>query len=144
MKKKEFIRRLDHPAIEEAIAQAERTTSGQIRVVVTHVGEPTPLPAAQKMFLKLGMDKTKHRNAVLIFVAPVSHTFAVIGDEAVHSKCGDSFWQELAAAMTRHFKRAEFTTGLVHGVARAGALLAGHFPRQPDDRDELPNQVVEE
>jgi uncharacterized membrane protein len=46
--------------------------------------------------------------------------------------------------MTGHFKRGEFTAGLLHGVARAGALLAEHFPRQPDDKDELPNRVVEE
>jgi uncharacterized membrane protein len=90
------------------------------------------------------MDQTKHRNAVLFFVAPASHTFAVIGDEAVHQQCGDAFWQELAGAMTGHFKRGEFTAGLLHGVARAGALLAEHFPRQPDDKDELPNRVVEE
>ncbi len=144
MKKKEFIRRLDHPAIEAAITAAERPTSGQIRVLVTHVPAPEPLPAAQRAFLKLGMDRTRHRNAVLIFVAPLSHTFAVIGDVAVHQKCGDAFWQELAAAMTGHFKRGEFTAGLLHGVARAGTLLAGHFPRQPDDKDELPNQVIEE
>ena len=144
MKKKDFIRKLDHPAIEAAIAQAERATSGQMRVAVVHAAEPEPLPAAQRLFLKLGMDQTKHRNAVLFFVAPASHTFAVIGDEAVHQQCGDAFWQELAGAMTGHFKRGEFTAGLLHGVARAGALLAEHFPRLPDDKDELPNRVVEE
>jgi len=113
-------------------------------VVVVHAAAAEPVPAAQKTFLKLGMDKTKHRNAVLIFVAPVSHTFAVIGDVAVHQKCGDSFWTELAAAMTGHFKRGEFTAGLVHGVERAGALLAAHFPHQGGDQNELPNQVIEE
>ena len=88
------------------------------------------------------MQKTRHRNAVLIFVAPVSQTFAVIGDEAVHRKCGDAFWQQLAAAMTEHFKQGEFTAGLVHGIERAGVLLAAEFPRQPDDHNELPDGMI--
>ena len=61
----------------------------------------------------------------------------------VHEKCGDAFWTELAAAMTEHFKRGDFTAGLVLGIARAGALLAENFPRQTDDRNELPNSVEE-
>ncbi len=144
MKRKAFIQRLDHPAIETAIAQAEQVTSGQIRVLVTHAPAPEPVPAATQAFLKLGLAKTKHRNAVLLFVAPASHTFAVIGDEAVHKKCGASFWQEVTVAMTAHFKREEFTAGLLHGIARAGALLAEHFPRRPGDTNELPNAVIEQ
>ena len=84
------------------------------------------------------MQQTKHRNAVLIFVAPRSRTFAVIGDEAVHAKCGDAFWRELAGAMTGYFKRGDFTDGLVHGISRAGELLAAHFPREPAIRTSCP------
>jgi uncharacterized membrane protein len=92
---------------------------------------------------RLGMTKTAARSGVLIFVAPASRTFAVIGDTAVHEKCGDGFWQELATAMTEHFKSGDFTPGLVHGIARAGALLAEHVPRQSDDKNELPDKVEE-
>jgi uncharacterized membrane protein len=144
MKKSEFIQQLDHPAIEGIIAETEALTSGEIRVVVTHDPAPDPLAAAQAAFERLGMTKTKNRNAVLIFVAPASQTFAVIGDEAVHQKCGDDFWQEMAAAMSEHFKKGAYTSGLRHGIELAGALLAEHFPRQPNDANELPNTVIEE
>ena len=142
MKKSDFIKRLDHPALEAAIAQAEAGTSGEIRVVVLHDPAPEPVAAAQAAFLRLGMEKTRERNGVLLFVAPASRTFAVIGDEAVHAKCGQAFWDELAAAMTGAFQRGEFTAGLLAGIDRAGALLAEHFPRRPDDTNELPNRVV--
>lgn len=89
------------------------------------------------------MTRTAARNGVLIFLAPRSRTFAVIGDTGVHEKCGDTFWRELTAAMSEHFKRGDFTAGLVHGIDRAGALLAEHFPRSPDDRNELPDRVEE-
>src|ERR1039458_4240656 len=63
------------------------------------------------------------------FVAPRAHKFAVIGDEAVHAKCGDEFWRQLADAMAGYFRRSEFTPGIIHGVQKAGELLAEHFPR---------------
>ena len=142
MKKSDFIKQLDHPALESAIARAEAGTSGEIRVVVLHEPAPEPVAAAQAAFTRLGMTQTRERNGVLLFVAPASQTFAIIGDEAVHAKCGQAFWDELAAAMTGAFQRGEYTAGLLAGIDRAGALLAEHFPRRPDDTNELPNRVV--
>jgi uncharacterized membrane protein len=139
-----FVRQLAHPSIHAAIQAAEQKTSGEIRVLISHRPAADPVAAAQAAFLRLGMQQTKHRNAVLLFVAPRSRTFAVVGDEAVHAKCGDAFWRELAAAMTGYFKRGEYTEGLVHGISRAGELLAAHFPRQRDDRNELPDEVIED
>ena len=124
-----------------AIAVAELRTSGEIRVVLSQRKTDEPVLAAQKEFERLGMTRTAARNGVLIFLAPASRTFAVIGDRGVHEKCGDAFWRELAAAMTGCFVRGEFTEGLVLGIERAGALLAEHFPRQPDDRNELPDSI---
>ena len=144
MGQSEFNQQLDHGAIEGAIAQAESLTSGEIRVVVTHDPADDPLVAAQAAFERLGMTKTKNRNAILIFVAPASQTFAVIGDEAVHQKCGDDFWQQMASVMTGHFKQGAYTNGLRQGIELAGELLAQHFPRQSTDGNELPNQVIEE
>ncbi len=132
---------IDEGRIVTAIGAAEQRTSGEIRVVVSQRKTDEPVLAAQKEFERLGMTKTAARNGVLIFVAPASHTFAVIGDQGIHEKCGEAFWRELASAMTARFVRGEFTEGLVLGIERAGSLLAVHFPRQPDDRDELPNAV---
>ena len=80
---------------------------------------------------------------MLIFVAPKSRNFAIIGDKAVHEKCGDAFWTELAAAMTGYFKKGDFTDGLVHGVERAGALLAEHFPADPSQPGNPADRVQE-
>jgi len=135
--------RIDHDRVVAAIGAAERKTSGEIRVLLARHKAPDPVAAAQEHFERLGMTKTQHRNGVLIFLAPRSRTFAVIGDTAVHEKCGDAFWVELATAMTAHFKRGDFTAGLVHGIEHAGALLAEHFPRAPGDRNELPDEIEE-
>ena len=134
---------IDHDRVTAAIVAAERRTSGEIRVLLARHKAAEPVAAAQRHFERLGMTNTSHRNGVLIFLAPRSRTFAVIGDSGIHEKCGDAFWTGLAAAMTEHFKRGDFTAGLVHGIERAGALLAEHFPRQPDDRNELPDTIAE-
>jgi uncharacterized membrane protein len=134
---------IDHARVVAAIGAAEKKTSGEIRVLVSRRATDDAVAAATHEFDRLGMAKTAEKNGVLIFVAPTNRVFAVVGDTGIHAKCGDRFWQELAAAMTEHFKRDEFTDGLVLGIDRAGSLLAEHFPRRADDRNELPDDVEE-
>ena len=141
MKAKDFLKQLRHDEIVAAIRSAEKKTSGEIRVFISHKEIEDVVKAAEAQFERLGMTKTRHRNGVLIFVAPSVRKFAVIGDEAVHRQCGDAFWRELAAEMTSHFKQSDFTQGIVHGVRKAGQLLALHFPHEPDDRNELSDEV---
>ena len=136
-----FIKQLREDEIVAAVRAAELKTSGELRIFISHKSVTDPVAAAQEEFTRLGMEKTRERNAVLIYLAPAMRKFAVIGDLGVHARCGDSFWQELARAMTEQFRNSEFTEGIVQGIKRAGDLLAEHFPRQPDDRNELPDQV---
>ena len=132
---------IDDARVVAAIRDAEQRTAGEVRVLVSAQAAEEPIAAAKKHFERLGMTRTAARNGVLIFVALPSHTFAVIGDTAIHEKCGDAFWRDLAAAMSEHFKRGEFTEGLVLAIRRAGELLQTHFPRSPDDRNELPDTI---
>jgi uncharacterized membrane protein len=129
MHPKTFSKHLQHDTIVAAIRDSEHKTTGEIRVVVTHKHVEDAVAAAQAEFLCLNMNRSSERNGVLIFVAPRAHKFAVIGDEAVHARCGDEFWRKLADAMAGYFRKSEFTPGIVHGVQTAGELLAQHFPR---------------
>jgi uncharacterized membrane protein len=128
MKPRHFLSKIDDQAIHAAIRQSEKSTTGQIRVLVSHHQVTDPVAVAQKHFIHLGLNHTPHRNAVLIFVAPRSHKFAIIGDTAVHEKCGDEFWTRVAAEMVEYFKQEQWTTALTHGITKAGELLAEHFP----------------
>lgn len=143
MKPKQFLNALDEARLLEAIRAAEARTSGEIRLVIAHRSAPDPLFAAQKHFDRLRMANTRERNAVLLFIAPKSHTFAIIGDSAIHAKCGQPFWDDVAAILGTHFKKNEFTEGLLAAITRAGALLAEHFPPREDDRNELSDEIVQ-
>ncbi len=142
MRARQFLKQLRHEEIVAAIREAEETTSGEIRVFISRKPIEDPVSVAQGHFLEMGMDKTRERNGVLIFVAPRAHKFAVIGDAGVHARCGDPFWAELAEEMRGHFCRSDFTSGIVHAIRKAGQLLAQHFPHEPDDRNELPDDVA--
>ena len=126
MKHAEFISRLDEAQILAAIQAAERKTSGLLRVFISR--RSYALAAAEKHFNALGLRRTPQHNAVLIFVAPKSRTFAIFGDAAVHQRCGESFWTALRDEMTTHLKDSRYTDALVHAITRAGDLLATHFP----------------
>ena len=99
-------------------------------------------PVAERAFVRLGMAKTRRRNGVLFFVVPARRRFVVLGDEGIHARVGQEFWDVLADAVSGHFRKGEFTDGLVRGIREAGAKLAAHFPYDPaTDRNELPDEV---
>ncbi len=141
MKPRKFIEHLRHEEIVAAIRDAEKKTSGEVRVFISHKETEDPVAAAQGHFLRMGMQNTRERNGVLIFVAPRSRRFAIVGDEGIHRRCGDPFWNELASEISGHFKEGHFSRGLLHAISKAGALLARHFPHPPDDKNELSDEV---
>jgi uncharacterized membrane protein len=144
MRTREFLSKVEHDRIVQAIRDVESRTSGEIRVFIQRGKlNADPLVAAQKKFHQLRMHKTRERNAVLIFVAPRAHKFAVVGDKAIHEKCGEEFWQHIVDGMRAHFKNEKFSQALVEAINEIGKLLAAHFPRRPTSANELRDDVIE-
>jgi uncharacterized membrane protein len=85
-----FLLRLNQRRVLRAIAEAEARTSGEVRIFISHKLIDDPLVEAQAQFDNLKMDATRERNGVLIFIAPRSRKFAVIGDKGIHERCGDA------------------------------------------------------
>jgi uncharacterized membrane protein len=146
MQANSFLGALDHERIVKAIQAAEARSRGEVRVHVSRQAVAAVQTTAARQFEALGMTRTAERNGVLLFVAPVSQTFAVIGDEGIHARCGPDFWKDVAAAMETDFRAGRYTDGIVKGVARVGEALATHFPRQEGtaDANELPDEVTED
>jgi uncharacterized membrane protein len=142
MTHKALLRAIDSERIEEAIRQAERRTSGEIRVSVSRFFWGDVERVAERAFDRLGMRNTRERNGVLFFLVPARRRFAVVGDEGIHAKVGQDFWERVAAAVSEHLRAGDFTLGLVHGVETVGEQLALHFPFDPaSDTNELANEV---
>jgi uncharacterized membrane protein len=141
MNPNDFLHRLDESAVIAAIEAAERLTSGEIRVYVSKNEVTDSLERAAYRFKFLEMHNTRERNGVLIYFAPRSQKFAVIGDIGIHAKCGQSFWDEVAASIRTNLREQHFTEAVILAVRKVGELLAQHFPPRPDDQNELPNSI---
>ena len=88
------------------------------------------------------MHTTRERDAVLIFVAPRAHKVAVVGDKAIHEKCGDEFWHRIVDGMRVHFQNEKFSHALVEAINEIGKPLAAHFPKITADANELPDEIA--
>ncbi len=125
MEPKHFVEKVDEARIAAAISEAERKSGGEIRVYVSHKKREDALAAARARFLRLGMAKTHHRSAVLIYFAPLTHKFALWGDVAAHEKCGETFWQAITAAMTPCLQKGHLNEAIEHAIKAVGDALAG-------------------
>ena len=129
-------------AIKEAVIAAELKSSGQIRVFVEeHCGEDLMHRAAE-VFAERELHKTTHRNAVLIYLAIKDRKFAILGDAGIHGKVGEDLWHGIKHKMQEHFRAGQFTEGLIEGIAMAGDKLVEHFPKNRNDKNELPDDVI--
>ena len=146
MTQREFLAKLDQARIVAAIQDAERATSGEIRIHVQPKAMGGDIrTVAEKTFERLGMTRTALRNGVLLFIATEEQRFVILGDQGIHEKVPAGFWDEIAAKLTIRFKNEEFTDGIVDAIAAAGAQLGQYFPRAVDDINELPDTIdVEE
>jgi uncharacterized membrane protein len=138
-----FLSSLDDERIVAAIREAEARSRGEIRVHVAEREVADPRTEAARVFDKLRMADTAERNGVLLFVAPASQSITVLGDRAVHERCGEAFWTTVVERVRDEFRAGRFTEGIVAGVRAVGDELARHFPRHPGetDRNELPDAV---
>jgi uncharacterized membrane protein len=142
MNHREFINQLDEQRIVRAIGDAERQTSGEIRIYVSHKERHDALAFAKNRFQELGMFRTKERNAVLIYIVPRTRQIAIVGDLGIHEKCGEAFWKQIVSAMTLQMKEGKFTEAIVEGIRDIGAVLKQHFPASRDDTNELSNEIA--
>ena len=142
LSRKKLKRRIDKEMVAQSIAAAEQQTSGEIRVSVAPFFWGNVRKVADKAFVRLGMSATRERNGILFFIVPSRRRFAVIGDQGIHEKVGQDFWDKLVVAMAGDFKQGKFNEGLVRGISECGRLLAAHFPYQGEkDVNELSDDI---
>lgn len=124
-----------------AVREAEKETSGEIRVHIETKLTGDVLDRAAWIFRKIGMLNTEQRNGVLFYLAVETKKFAVIGDSGLNIKVPSGFWDEIKGTMKEYFSGGHFTEGLINGIIMAGRQLKEHFPYQANDINELPDSI---
>jgi len=130
--------------ISEAIAEAERMTSGEIRVHVENSCPGDPYERAVVIFEKLGMQATSKRNGVLLYVAVKSHDLAIIGDKGINEAVPENFWDDILAQLKEDFRAGRAAEGVCKALRKAGEQLKAHFPFEDGDVNEQPDALSHE
>jgi len=141
MKASSFFTKEQQAHILASVREAEKETSGEIRVHIETSFEGDVLDRAAWVFNKLGMHKTAERNGVLFYLAVDNRKFAIIGDAGINSKVPSGFWNEISDLLIKRFRENKFTEGLSEGIILAGKQLKTHFPCRKDDVNELSDEI---
>lgn len=143
-KKKAFFSPEENELIVNAIRNAERQTSGEIRVFIeSRCRFMDPMDRALEIFASLKMENTQYRNAVLLYIALKDRQLAVFGDKGIHEKVGKEFWNLEVNKILSHFNQEDYAGGISNCVNEIGESLKEHFPyNQQDDKNELPDEII--
>jgi len=141
MKASSFFSKEQQAQILASVREAEKETSGEIRVHIESSLKTDVLDRAAWLFKKLGMDKTSERNGVLFYLAVNDRKFAIIGDAGINAKVSPGFWDCISELLRKNFTEGKFTEGLSEGIILAGRQLKQHFPFNKEDINELSDDI---
>lgn len=141
---KDFLTTDQELEVVEAIRAVEVQTSGEIRVVITSRRVLRPEQHARRLFAKLGMERTRHRNGALIVVFTRRRRFVVFGDSGFDEIAGPGYWQEIAIQMSTQLHDGRKVEALTSAIRSIGETMAAHWPPDASNPDELPNAIHRE
>ena len=96
---------------------------------------------ARETFQRLKIRGTKNANGLLIYVSLYEHMVHVVGDDSINAKLSQDDWNELCNIIIKGFKDSKPEEGMCNGIFQCGELLSEHFPINPDDENELFDQL---
>jgi len=142
--KKQFFSQEENESIVQSIREAEKQTSGEIRVFVEHKCRfMDPLDRAHEIFAQLKMNETERRNAVLFYVALKDKQLAIFADNGIHQVVGEQYWKDVVKHILTFFNKENYATGIKECIQRIGEALKNNFPYdQQTDKNELPDEII--
>ena len=125
----------------EAIQTAEDHSTGEIRIHIDSNTDDDNAEMAFDVFKSLCMDKTAERNAVLFHVNFEKKYLTIIGDEGIHKKVNQHFWDQMHDYVTSEFAKGKYYEGLKSAILETGIELKKYFPISGENTNELPNEI---
>lgn len=143
-KKQQYFTEAEQQLMVEAIREAERNTSGEIRLFVEgRCRYVDPLDRAGEIFFGLKMENTRDRNAVLLYIAVKDHQLAIFADEGIYQRLGKEYWHNEVKKMLQSFSRDQHAQGICTVIGDIGTALKTEFPYDKvTDKNELPDNIV--
>ena len=93
-------------------------------------------------FTAQGLHYTRAHTGILILASLLEHQVEVLADRGINEKVPAGTWDEVVQILTLGLKTRHACDAYCKAIERCGEILAQHFPRSPDDQDELGNKLV--
>ncbi len=143
IKKREFFTAEQQRLMVEAIQNAEKNTSGEVRFFVESKCKfVDPVDRASEIFFSLKMEETKDRNAVLLYMAMDDHQLALFADEGIYQRLGRQYWNDEVKKIISHFTKDDYTGGICHVINDIGDALQKEIPYESSHKNELPDEII--
>lgn len=127
----------------DAVRLVENKTSGEIRICIEKkCAYVDATDRARELFYQLQMQKTHHRNAVIIYIAYQDQDFAIYADIGAFKAIEPHFWQQAVRDLAKQFGSKNYLHGLIYCVEQIGNALSIHFPLQGEAKNELPDDII--
>ena len=95
-------------------------------------------------FTAHGLHYTKAHTGILIFASLFERRVVVLADRGINEKAQAGTWDEVVGILTAGLKSRNGCEAFCAAIEECGRVLAEHFPRSPDDRNELEDKLVTE
>ncbi len=95
-------------------------------------------------YFKVGAERrTSGRTGILIYLSMIEHRAEIVADEAIHSVVPPEKWGEAMVDMLKEVREGRLADGMIAAVRDVGVILTENFPRADDDKNELPDRLIE-
>ena len=98
---------------------------------------------ANRQFFMQGLHLTKDKTGVLIFVSSSEKYIEIMGDDGISSVLPEDYWDDLVTQFIARMKKSEIAEGFISVINQVGDKLSEKFPRQDDDENERPDNLIE-
>lgn len=137
----------DFLMISDKIKKMEKITAGEIRAALKEelpfkLRNKSIRELAEDEFYRLGMQETRDKTGILIYVHLKKREFYILADEGINNKVEQSVWDSIRDEMQTEFRAGHYTKGVLDAIDKVGHILGDHFPIKEDDTNELSNKVV--
>ncbi len=93
---------------------------------------------------RIGVEaRTRAATGALVYLSLAERRAEIVADQNINDRVGPNPWGDAMAVLIHHLREGRATEGLVAAVEMIGSTIAQHFPRSHDDKNELPDRLIE-
>jgi uncharacterized membrane protein len=144
---KKYLSKEDLEEIKNEISVIEKSTTAEIRLCLKlkrgfHERKKSFRELALKEFYKIGMNNTKDKTGVLIYILFLDRKFEIIADEGINSKISSDIWNKIISHIRNEFSQNNYKTGILKCLIEMKGILISSFPQTGAGENELSDDII--